>query len=144
MPDSADRYEAYERAVSYKADPAVLSLAYADATLSLAEEINQASSRIADVTVGDGAKRLGLRLIHELKIESNRAEITLFETAKAYCVSDERMVVQPTDIESVALMSLRLRQSDSLTEFHGNQDEEDTLLLSLIEAHGSKNGPGSE
>ena len=144
LPDQEARYQVYERAISYKADPVALSLAYADATITLADEINQASSRLVDVTVGERAKQLGLKLIHELNIDSNRAEITLFETAKAYCASDERMVVQPSDIESVALMSLRLRQSDSPQELYGNQVEEDKRILSLIENYVNINGPDGE
>ena len=137
------RYSVYERAISYRTDPALLSSAYADATMSLAEEINEASSRLVDITVSEEAKKMGLNLIHDLKIESNRTEITLFEAAKAYCASDERWVVQPVDIEAVALMSLRLRQGDSVQDFYRNQEDEDKQVLSLIEAHNGQNGPES-
>jgi magnesium chelatase subunit I len=133
--DHEARYQAYERAISYRADPEELSAVYAAATMALAEEIDQASSRIHEVEIDEGAKRLGLELIRELNIESNRAEITLFEAAKAYCASDERITVQSSDIEIVALMSLRLRQSDSLRKFYRNQEKEDQRVLSLIAAH---------
>jgi magnesium chelatase subunit I len=136
--DHEARYQAYERAISYRADPEELSAVYAAATMALAEEIDQASSRIHEVEIDEGAKRLGLELIRELNIESNRAEITLFEAAKAYCASDERLTVQGSDIETVALMSLRLRQSDSLHKFYRNQEKEDKLVLSLIAAHNKK------
>ena len=134
LPDHEARYQAYERAISYRKDPEELSAIYADATMALAEEIDQASSRIHKVVIDEGAKRLGLELIRELNIESNRAEITLFEAAKAYCASDERNTVQRSDIETVAPMSLRLRQSDSLHKFYRIQEKEDQLVQSLIAA----------
>jgi len=143
LPNNEARYSVYKRAISYRTDPALLSSAYADATMSLAEEINEASSRLVDITVSEEAKKMGLNLIHDLKIESNRTEITLFEAAKAYCASDERWVVQPVDIEAVALMSLRLRQGDSVQDFYRNQEDEDKQVLSLIEAHNGQNGPES-
>ncbi|GMQ78539.1 MAG: AAA family ATPase [Anaerolineae bacterium] len=135
LPDHEARYRAYQRAISYRTDPEEMSAIYADATMALAEEIDQASLRIHEVEIEEEAKRLGLELIQELNIESNRAEITLFEAAKAYCASDERITVQRSDIETVALMSLRLRQSDSLHNFYRKQEKEDQLVLSLIAAH---------
>jgi len=57
------------------------------------------------------AERFGLGVIERLAIDSLRAEITLFEGARAHAVADGRTVATPADVRAVAPMALRLRRS---------------------------------
>jgi magnesium chelatase subunit I len=132
LSDPEMRYRAYEQAVAYNLAPDELAAAYADQTLTLADEVRLARERLENVSIGDRAKKMGLELIKDLGIDSNRAEITLYEAARAYSAADEREAVLPEDIEAVAHMSLRLRRIADLGEFFGAQEAEDEKVLELI------------
>jgi magnesium chelatase subunit I len=64
-------------------------------------------------------------------VDSMRAEITLFEAARAYTAADDREQVIPADIGAVATIALRLRHSEGLDEFHRAQRSEDERLAAL-------------
>ncbi len=110
-----------------------MSAAYAEATLQLAQEVQDASDRLADVIISEEAKLYGLEIVQRAQIESNRAEITLFEAARAHAAADERLEVLRTDIEAVALLALRQRQSAELLRFFETQHEEDAQLEAILE-----------
>lgn len=133
LPESELRYEAYELALWHRRDADGMSAAYAAATLELAEEVQQAHNRLPEVTISDTAKEAGLALIEAAKIESNRAEITLFEAARAHAAADERLETTSEDIEAVALMALRQRQSPALDQFFQEQQREDEKLRKLVD-----------
>jgi magnesium chelatase subunit I len=135
LEDKEARYDVYERASSYDRDPDKIASAYAGATLELAEEISKARQRLPVVSVGEEARDLGLRLIEELNVDSNRAEMTLFEAARAHAAADEREQVEPEDVKAVALMALRQRQSPRLRQFFQEQSEEDDKMMVALEAH---------
>jgi magnesium chelatase subunit I len=135
LDDAEMRYQVYEQVAAYQSDPERLASLYADGTLALATEIEQAQKRLPTVTVGDAARDLGLQLIKQLQIDSNRAEITLFEAARAHAAADEREQVTPADIQAVALLALRQRQSPGLTKFFQEQAEEDGRLRAVFEEH---------
>ncbi|MCI0397308.1 MAG: magnesium chelatase [Chloroflexi bacterium] len=137
LSDPEMRYRAYQQAISYRLHPERLSGAYAGQTLALAEEVNQAQQRLPGVTVGDVAREIGLKLIQQLGIDSGRAEIALFEAARAHAAADERDTTLPEDVQAVALIALRQRRSVALEEFFKAQEGEDTRLRSLL----SENGP---
>lgn len=126
------RYQAYERSMAYKNRPELFAASYAEGTLALAEEIQQARDRLPTVTVSDAARELGLALVKKLTIDSNRAEITLFEAARAHAAADERDEVLPEDVEAVALLALRQRQSPELAKFFADQAEEDKVLTAVF------------
>jgi magnesium chelatase subunit I len=84
------------------------------------------------VSISEEARELGLRLVRDLGIDSSRAEITLFEAAKAHCASDERNSVTASDIEAVALLALRLRQSATLKTFYQQVDKQDNVVRTLL------------
>lgn len=119
------RFRAYEQAVWYRRDPEGMAAAYAEQTITLAEEIAAARERLAAVEVSTEARDLGLSVIRQLGVHSSRAEITLFETARAYAAADERQVVEPGDIRAVAVIALRLRRSPALDAFLEAQETED-------------------
>jgi magnesium chelatase subunit I len=132
LPSTAERYEAYRQALLYRQKPDALAAAYAEQTLALAQEIEQARQRLVTVTIGDEARQLGLALIQELQVDSNRAEISLFEAARAYAAADERLEVTAADIHTVSLIALRMRTSPALRTFFEAQEAEDDRLRELV------------
>lgn len=131
LPDPQQRYQAYEQALAYRLNPDQLAAQYAQDTLFMAEEIAAARERVPRVYIGDEAKQIGLDLIQQMQVDSIRAEITLFEAARAYAAADDRDEVLPTDIGAVSLIALRLRHSEGLEKFHQSQRSEDQRLESL-------------
>lgn len=125
LTDPEERYRAYQQAAWYRRDPEEMAAAYAEHTLTLAQELEVARARLARVEIGDEARDLGLHAIQEIGVHSNRAEITLFEAARAYAAADERESVQPDDVRAVAVTVLRLRRSPGLDTFLQSQEVED-------------------
>jgi magnesium chelatase subunit I len=85
------------------------------------------------VHLPEGVANLGLGLTSRLKLDSLRAEITLFEAARAYAAADAREVVAPSDLQVVAPMALRLRRSEYIKEFYNHQQVEDDELEAALE-----------
>jgi magnesium chelatase subunit I len=129
------RYQVYEQVVAYHHDPEKFAAAFADGTLALAEEIQQARQRLPLVVVEEEARELGLGLIHRLGIDSNRAEISLFEAARAHAAADERTQATVEDVRAVAFLALRQRQSPSLARFFAEQAEEDSRMQAVFAEH---------
>ena len=132
LDDPAERFHAYEQAVWYQRDPEGMAAAYAAHTLTLAEEIAVAQGRLPGVRVDEAARDLGLAVIRQAGIHSARAEITLFEAARAYAAADERERVEPDDVRAVALLALRLRRSPALDAFLEAQAAEDEQLRAAL------------
>jgi magnesium chelatase subunit I len=65
-------------------------------------------------------------------IDSLRAEITLFESARAYTAADGREEVTISDLVTVAPMALRLRRSHFMNEFFKGQVTEEKELAALL------------
>jgi magnesium chelatase subunit I len=137
LPTAAERYEAYRLALLYRQNPEGLAAAFAEQTLALAEEIEQAKCRLPAVTVSAEARELGLHLIERAQIDSNRAEIALFEAARAHAAAEEREQVTVADVKAVALIALRQRRSRQLEEFFAAQEQEDSDLLAAFEGSDS-------
>lgn len=131
--DTEERYQAYEQAMWYKRDAEGMAGAYSGQTLTLAEEIEAAQTRLPQVTISPAARRLGLALIHALEVASSRAEITLFEAARAHAAADERDTVTVADIGAVALLALRFRQSSGIKAFLEAQEGEEERVRAFLE-----------
>ncbi len=127
----ADRMEAYRRSVSYRSSPRLMAQEYAEETEAAAEEIADARAALSGVSVSPAAESLGLRLIEEMGIESLRAEITLFEAARAHAVADGRSAAIEQDIQAVASMALRMRRSQFMEAYLAEQQKEDDELKRL-------------
>jgi magnesium chelatase subunit I len=132
LDDPQKRYQAYEHALAYSRDRDHFAAAYATHTLALAEEVQEARRRLHGVTVTAEARDLGLSMIKSLAIDSNRAEITLFEAARAHAAADERTEVMVPDIHAVALLALRQRSSAFLAQFFQEQEEEDNKVRAFL------------
>ncbi len=129
----ADRLEAYRRVRAYRTNPRMTAAEFADATDLVRLEIQEARDRLDEVRIDDTVAGLGLRLIERLDIDSLRAEITLFEAARAYAASDSRSEVAPEDLWAVSAMSLRLRRSRFMTEyFKDRQGEEGEIRDEIV------------
>jgi magnesium chelatase subunit I len=134
------RFRAYQNALNYQRNPAHFASLYANGTLQLVSELEAARERLESVTVSDAARKLGLALVQALAIDSNRADITLFEAARAHAAADERTAVTPADIQAVAPLSLRLRRSEMLTRYFEEQAREDEVVAQLVADFLDKDG----
>ncbi|GAB4495956.1 MAG: ATP-binding protein [Anaerolineales bacterium] len=132
LTDTAQRLEAYRRVRAYLTNPRGVIAAYWDDTLLARDEIQTARNLLPKVTLTDEVARYGLNLIQRLQIDSLRAEITLFEAARAYAAADARDHVTPADLHQIAPMTLRLRRSAFMNEyFNTQQAEEDEIQHAL-------------
>jgi Mg-chelatase subunit ChlI len=76
---------------------------------------------------------VGLALIQKLGIASLRAEITLFEAARALTAADGRTEVTIDDLQQVAPMAVRLRRSAFIQDYFKGQKVEEEEILNAIE-----------
>ena len=127
-----DRLEAYRRVQAYLTQPHRLVLDYSLDTAQAQADIQVARNLLPQVTMSNTVADLGLSLVHQFKIDSLRAEITMFEAARAYAAIDGRNEVIPTDLREVAPMALRLRRSTYMTEYFNQQGVEEAELSKLI------------
>jgi magnesium chelatase subunit I len=133
LDDPTLRWQAYQRVQQYRANPKQLIHAYFEETEQAREEIQASRKRLDQVTISREASQAAITLIHQLQIDSLRAEITLFEAARAFTASDGRFEVELNDIRAVAPMALRLRRSVFMTQFFSDQHAEEQELLNSIE-----------
>jgi magnesium chelatase subunit I len=128
----AERLEAYRRVRAYQTNPRMTAAEYAGATELVRLEIQEARERLPGVRIDDEVARLGLTLIERLDIASLRAELTLFEAARAYAASDSRMEVAAGDLWAVAPMALRLRQSRFMRDYLKDRQSEEAGIRAEI------------
>lgn len=138
LPKKGDRLEAYRRALAYQQSPRRVVLDYAESTELVREEIGAAREALPSVHLTPEAERHGLRLIQEMGIDSLRAEITLFEAARAHAIADGRDKATPADVRTVAPMSLRLRRSTFMQDYFSQQAQEEDELRGLLQGIGRK------
>jgi magnesium chelatase subunit I len=127
------RLEAYRRVQAYLINPRKTVAAFAGETALLREDIQAARDILPKVQLSDEIAQRGLKIIQELQIDSLRAEITMFESARAYAAADGRQEVQASDLQAVAPMALRARRSEFMVDFFNNQTGEEQDIHSAIE-----------
>ena len=132
LSDTDDRLEAYRRVQAYGINPRRTVAEYAQETLLLREDIQAARDLLPKISLPEQIARLGLKVIDQLKIDSLRAEITLFETARAYAAADGRQEVTAGDLNVVSLLALRARRSSFILEYFANQQTEETEIKDVI------------
>lgn len=133
-----ERFEAYRRSVEFLKNPQSLTSAYAQSTMVAREELAMARQAMGEVELGDEAVEFGSNLIEEMGIESLRAEITLFEAARAHAVADGRQEVEVEDIRTTAKMALRLRRSQFIKNYLASQSQEEEDLSQFMNKTPSK------
>jgi len=127
-----ERLEAYQRVHAYQVNPRQVVMAFFPETQEAQEEIQAARLAIAHVTLPDEIAQLGLALTARLQTDSLRAEITLFEAARAHAAADGRWQVSAEDLRVVAPMALRLRRSSFIQDFFEHQGKEEQELEKAI------------
>lgn len=133
LSDPAERLEAYRRAQAFGVNPHQVSEQYARETAQARAEIQAARERLACVILPDKVAHLGLKLIHSLRLDSLRAELTLFEAARAYAAAGDRLEVNAADLREVAPLSLRLRRSLFMDEYLASHQDEEAEIAALAE-----------
>lgn len=137
LTDPQERMEAYERVQAYITKPRQMINQYAEETILVQAEIQQARDALASVKLPNSVAQFGLKLTSRLKIDSLRAEITLFESARAHAAADRRTEVTIKDLATVAPMALRLRRSSYINEYlndqHHEEDELETIIRQTLE-----------
>ena len=141
---AADRLEAYRRVQDYLSYPRQMVDQFSAEMEAAASEIRIARELVKKVTIPDRIANLGIALVQKMGIDSLRAEITLFESARAHAAADSHHEVTLVDLRAVAPMTLRLRRSQFMNEYFKGQigeEKELTELLNSMEARsqGRKN-----
>ena len=137
------RLEAYRRTIAYRTNPRQVVREYAGTTALVREELQAARDAMSEVTITKEAERYGLQIINEMGVDSLRAEITLFESARARAVADGRRKASTKDIRAVAAIAIRLRRSEFMDNFFKAQSREQRRLQKMLKqpATGSSKKP---
>jgi Mg-chelatase subunit ChlI len=106
---------------------------YQNITVLARDEIQTARSLLPEVQLPDPVAQMGLAFVKDLKIDSLRAEITMFEAARAYAAADNRLEVTPDDLRQVAPMALRLRRSAFMNDYFQEQQTEESRIQTIVE-----------
>jgi len=133
LAEADERLEAYRRVQAYQTHPRQMTAAYALETDTLRAEIQAARDILPEVKLSDATARCGLAIIHEMQIDSLRAEITFFEAARAYAAADGRTEVQEADLQATALLALRARRSTFMRDFFSSQQSEESEIRTVVE-----------
>jgi len=128
----AERLEAYRRVHAYQQNPRAMTSQYQAETQAACAEIQSARDLLPQVEIPQDVAQLGLNWIEQLKIDSLRAEITLFEAARAYAAADGRTEVTPDDLKQVGVMALRLRRSEFMSDYLDQQAKEESEIYQLL------------
>ncbi len=129
----ADRLAIYHRTQAYRSNPYALAIDWLGETRAAAQEIGAARERLPKVELPLKVERLGLRWIRELKIDSHRTEMALFEAARAYAAADSRVTVTEKDLRAVAPLALRHRQSGFMHEYFAQHDAEEHRIRRVMD-----------
>ncbi len=127
-----ERMEAYRRVHLFFDNPYRMVSQFGQETIQARVDLIQARKICPSVELDDSIATYGISLIQKMKIDSLRADITLFEAARAYCAADARLKVERSDIEAVVPMALRLRRSKFMDDYLANQDIEEQEIDQIV------------
>lgn len=128
-----ERMEVYQRMRAYRRNPTNFIHQWELNTAETLEEVVTARERIKETQIADEALHVGLQLVEMLKIDSHRADYTLFEAARAYAAADTRTQVTIEDIRAVAPLALRQRRSEFMDTFFESQQSEDEHIQKCLD-----------
>ncbi|MCU0497238.1 MAG: ATP-binding protein [Anaerolineae bacterium] len=128
-----ERMEVYQRMRAYRRNPTGFIHQWELNTAETLEEVVTARERIKETQIPDQALQIGLQLVEMLKIDSHRADYTLFEAARAYAAADSRTQVTVDDIRAVAPLALRQRRSEFMDTFFESQQTEDEHIQKCLD-----------
>jgi magnesium chelatase subunit I len=132
LKDPEERLEAYQRVRAYQSSPHSVVRQYAAETASARQEIGLARSLLPEVKIPKNIADLGIQLIQHLKIDSLRAEISLFEAARAHAAARNSLTVNRQDIQIVAHMALSLRHSNFISQFLEDRRRDEEQLDHIL------------
>ncbi len=133
LEDPTERIEAYQRSRAYRVNPRAAVAQFQPETLLARDEIQAARNLLPRVEIPAAVTQAGTAIIQEMRIDSLRAEITLFEAARALAAADARAQVSLDDLRLVAPMALRLRRSDFMVDYFEHRRKEDDELNKLVQ-----------
>jgi magnesium chelatase subunit I len=134
-----ERLEAYRRVQAYLSNPRQMTGQFSAEMEAAASEIRSARALLQTVLVPDQVANPAIELVQRMGIDSLRAEITWFESARAYAAADGRTEVTMDDLKVVAPMALRLRRSQFMSEYLKGQLGEEQEMSSLLGDFGKLN-----
>jgi len=106
-----------------------------------ASEIRMARELVRKVVVPDKVANPAIKLVQDMGIDSLRAEITWFESGRAYAAADGRYELTFEDLKAVAPMTLRLRRSEYMNEYFKGQLNEEKEMGTLLNGLNKKPAP---
>jgi magnesium chelatase subunit I len=133
LTDKPERLEVYSRVRQYRHHPGTFVKQWEVLTAATREDVMLARELLNETKLSDEAVEIGLSLVHDLDIDSHRAEYTMFEAARAYAAADGRDLASVADIRAVAPMALRQRRSEFMANFFENQQAEDDHIREQID-----------
>lgn len=140
LENAEERLEAYRRVQAYLSNPRQMTGQFSAEMEAAASEIRNARELVRKVVIPDQVANPAIELVQRMGIDSLRAEITWFESARAYAAADSRSEVTTDDLKAVAPMALRLRRSQFMSEYLKGQLSEEKELTSLLGNFGQTNG----
>lgn len=143
LEDTAERYEAYQRVSAYRNRPRQVIANYAGNTAAARDEIEAARALLPSVLLPEPLAITTIDLIRRLGIDSLRAEITLFEAARAFAAADGRTLVTASDIRNIAPLALRMRRSQFMNQYFIERAQEDVELAQQFNQAFSGGGENS-
>src|SRR5215213_9964834 len=138
LENAEERLEAYRRVQAYLTNPRQMIGQFSAEMEAAASEIRNARDRVRKVVMPDEIANPAIHLVQQMGIDSLRAEITWFESARAYAAADSRDEVTMDDLKAVASMALRLRRSQFMNEYFKGQLGEEKELNTLLTSFGKK------
>ncbi|GAB4478129.1 MAG: ATP-binding protein [Anaerolineae bacterium] len=133
LTEPKERLQVYQNMLQFRSNPRLFSRIFEEATADAREEVAAAREMLPQVTISQEAQELGLELVKELRIHSQRAEFTMFEAARAYAAADARMEATVADLRAVAPMALQMRRSEFIDSFIALQSQEEEQILTLFD-----------
>jgi magnesium chelatase subunit I len=133
--DDQERMDIYQRARAYLENPHAMTAQWFEETHQMAAEIERARNLLDKVELDQETVKMGLELVKKLKIQSHRAEFTLFEASRAHAAADDRVIATMDDLATVATMSLRLRRSPFMEHFIKEQAKKDQEIYNVLETY---------
>ncbi len=133
LEDQNQRLEAYQRVQAYLSNPHKVQLEYQDETKIAQAEVQIARDLLNEVHIPADLTSQGLALIRSLKIDSLRAEITMFEAMRAFAALDNRKEASAGDLQIIAPMALRMRRSDFIEKYLVDQAGEEKEIRQAVE-----------
>ncbi len=133
LENKKERMEAYKRVQAYTSNPRRVIQEYNYEMQKAQVEIQTARDILPEVMIPESLSDQGLELIRSLKIDSLRAEITLFEAIKALAALDNRNVAVAEDLQVIAPMALRMRRSGFIETYLSDQSKEEDEIRQAVD-----------